>query len=223
MLHAISANRMNRLLPLVLIFLLFSCRLSYQDICGTYELKNFPKSTLVINSDDTFVFTQNYLSPYQHPFPHHDEYYFRTMGNWIAVPRLIKLTGTKDRIDYSNVNILSTEPSINEQSNFKFVDEYGDTVPILSVQYSDSTSVSVLHHTMDDFDEDLRKRDSLQFIFFGYQPWTFIHGEQKNNNYTIEILPAFRSNEIDSLYLKLRKNVIGSKKLKYRRKKACNI
>jgi hypothetical protein len=209
---------MIRFLALAFTFILIGCKITYQDIYGTYELQDFPKSTLIVKADSTFIFTQNYPNTYLHPFQHPDEYYFRTLGNWHAVPGTIKLIGSAETLDYKTVNILTVEPTANEKSNFKFVDEHGDNVPILFVQYSDSTGVSVLHHTMEDFDEDMTKRDNLQFQFFGYEPWTFIQGELANKNYTVELLPAFRPNGIDSLYLKLRRNVIGSKKLKFKKK-----
>lgn len=211
---------MNRLILLSFSVLLISCRITYQDVYGTYKLKNFPKTTLEVKVDNTFVFTQNYPNPYLHPIPHPDEYYFRTLGNWHALLGTIKLVGTADSMEYNSVKILSSVSSTNKHSNFTFVDEFGDTVPILGVQYCDSTWVSEMHRTMDDYDEDLTKRDTLQFNFFGYEPWTFIHGEQKNNNYTVELLPTFRPNKIDNVYLKLRKNSIGSKKLKFKKKKS---
>lgn len=193
--------------------------MTYQDILGTYEMKNFPKSTLEIRKDSTFILTQVYPNPYLHPFPHPEEEYFITTGKWDAVSGIIRLIGTTDSMESREVKILNAKDSKDNKSNFRFVDEYGDTVPILFVQYSDSSTVSILHGTMKDFDVDLTKRDTLSFNFFGYEPWTFIQGARKNTNYEIEVYPSFRPNMIDTLYLKLRRNVVGSDELKYFKRK----
>lgn len=200
---------------LVFILALSACKVPYENLPGVYEMKNFPKTTLTLKKDGSFIFTQNYLNPYLHPFEHPDEYYFKTAGRWDAVPGVIRLKGTTDSLDYERVKIISSEPASVEKSNFKFFDEHGDLVPILFVKYNDSTTIAALHRSMKEFDVDLTKRDTLKFYFFGYEPWTLIDKQSVNKEYRIELRPLFRPNAIDSLFLKSRKNSLGTGKLKF--------
>ena len=164
-----------------------------KDITGTYQLEKFPKTILQLNEDSTFRFEKNNLNPYLHPFDHPDEHFFITSGRWTKMGKTINLTSQSDSLTYPLAVVRKSDTSGNE-SLFSFYDTSGDIVPILYVQYSDSSAHMVLHHTMKSFSEDLSKRDTLEFHFYGYRPWTFISGEKKNASYAVLLNPEYRPN-----------------------------
>jgi hypothetical protein len=176
------------------LLLISSCAVTDKDIIGTYSLDNFPKTTLRIKLDKTFEFSKNNRNPYLHPFDHPDEYYFDTKGTWQTVgKRTISLTSQSDTLIYP-LTSLQADPARDNKSYFTFYDTYGDTVKILYVQFTDSSIAAAMHRSMNYFAEDLTNRDTLQFHFYGYRPYTFIGGKKTNQDYKITLRPSFQPN-----------------------------
>ncbi|MBP7555998.1 MAG: hypothetical protein KA821_07025 [Chitinophagaceae bacterium] len=178
---------------IVIISVFSSCKVTENAIAGVYSLDRFPKTILKINSDNTFEYSKNNRNPYLHPFDHQDEYYIDTRGSWQATgKKTISLTSQNDTLMYPITSIEAQPPRDNTTSYFIFYDTHGDTVKILYVQYSDSSISAALHRSMDYFTEDLTRRDTLEFHFYGYRPYTFISGQKTNNDYSITLKPAFQ-------------------------------
>ena len=179
----------------LLLFLISSCKVTEKNITGLYGLDRFPKTTLKINSDKTFEFSKNNRNPYLLPFDHQDEYFSKTKGTWQRVDKkTISLTSQSDTIVYALFSLRANPAKNKDWSSFTFYDTFGDTVKILYVQYSDSTISAAMHRSMDYFTEDLTKRDTLEFYFYGYRPYTFISGQKINQDYTINLKPSFQPN-----------------------------
>lgn len=179
----------------LLFSLLSSCKVTEKDIIGMYQLHQFPKTTLKINADNTFEFSKNNPNPYLHPFDHPDEYYADTKGNWQTLnKKTIVLTSQSDTLVYPLVSIQANPARDKNWSHFTFFDTYGDTVKILYVQYIDSSISAQMHRSMDYFSEDLTKRDTLEFHFYGYRPYTLISGQKANQDYSIILKPGFQPN-----------------------------
>jgi len=179
----------------IYIFFISSCKVTEKDIPGSYKLDRFPKTTLKINADKTFEFIKNNPNPYLHPFDHSDEYFSITKGKWaIRDDQTISLTSQSDTLVYPLVTVQSSPARDKEWSYFAFVDTYGDTIKILYVQYTDNSIKAALHRSMDYCMEDLIKRDTLEFHFYGYRPFTFISGQKMNQDYTVTLKPAFQPN-----------------------------
>lgn len=177
------------------VLLVCSCKVTEKDIIGFYELDKFPKTTLKINSDKTFEFSKNNRNPYLHPFDHPDEYYSNTKGIWQTVDKkTISLTSQSDTLIYPLVSLKANPPRDGKWSHFAFYDTYGDTVKILYVQYTDSSISAAMHRSMDYFTEDLTKRDTLEFHFYGYRPYVFVNGQKTNQDYSITLKPSFQPN-----------------------------
>jgi hypothetical protein len=202
---------------------LYSCKVTEKDIPGLYKLDKFPKTTLQINSDNTFEFSKNNRNPYLHPFEHQNEYFADTKGTWRIVDKKnISLTSQSDSLIYPLVS-LQTYPARDRQySNITFFDKYSDTVKILYVQYSNGSSVAVFHSSMDYFTEDMTKRDTLEFHFYGYRPYTLINGQKKNQDYKITLKPSFQPNFFKETVFRIkRKKLIDIKrKVKFRQTKS---
>jgi len=186
---------MTKTTIILTLILISSCKVSEKDIVGLYKLDRFPKTTLKINSDKTFEFSKNNRNPYLHPFDHPDEYYAETKGIWQTVDkRIISLTSQSDTLIYPLVS-LQTNPARNiDQSYFTFYDTYGDTIKILYVQYTDNSISAAMHRSMEYFTEDITKRDTLEFHFYGYRPYIFIGEQKKNQDYRITLKPSFQPN-----------------------------
>lgn len=174
---------------------------------GLYKLDGFPKTTLKINTDKTFEFSKNNRNPYLHPFDHPDEYYSDTKGTWQPLDkRTISLTSQSDTLIYPLV-IVETQPARDDTlSYFTFYDTYGDTVRVLYVQYTDSSIFAAMHRSMDYFTEDLTKRDTLEFHFYGYRPYVFINGQKTNQDYRITLKPSFQPNFFHGTQFRIKRN-----------------
>lgn len=172
-----------------------SCKVTEKDISGLYKLDRFPKTTLKINSDKTFEFSKNNRNPHLHPSDHPNEYFSNTKGTWHKVAKkTISITSQSDTLVYSLVSLQASPPRDRKLSYFAFYDTYVDTVKVLYVQYSDSSISAAMHRSMDYFTEDLTKRDTLEFHFYGYRPYTLINGQKLNQDFKITLTPSFQPN-----------------------------
>lgn len=195
------------ILGLSILFIIVSCKVTEGDIIGKYELKDFPKTVLQINPNKTFEFVKIHPNPYLHPFEHPEENFFITRGTWTySEKKQLTITSQKDTVTNGLVKINKDELRGMEKSKFTFYDKYGDITPILYVSYSDKTMAGRLHGTMSEFEEDLTKRDTLKFHFYGYKPWTFISGENRNADYHITLFPEFKENYFNETEFRIKEN-----------------
>jgi len=207
----------------LLILYISSCKVAEKDMVGLYKLDGFPKTTLRLNLDMTFEFSKNNRNPYLHPFDHPDEYYSDTRGSWQKLEkRVISLTSQSDTLVYPLFSTQTYPAHDKGVSNFTFYDKYGDTVQILCVQYSDSSITAALHRSMDYFTQDLTKRDTLEFHFYGYRPYRFINGQKDNHDYKITLKPSFKPNFFKETVFRVKhKQLIDIKrKGKFRKEKS---
>jgi hypothetical protein len=197
-----------------------SCKVTERNIIGTYSLKNYPKTILKLNNDKSFEFIKNISNPYLHPFEHTDEYFFKTSGTWIfSNNNKISITSISDSIKYDLVKISTQKPRQLDRSYFTFFDSYGDTIPILYAQYSDSTVTMKMHGSMSNYWEDLTKRDTLQFYFYGYRPYTIINNFNENRDFNIILIPEFRPSYFKNAEFALKFNKLIDSKYKVKFKK----
>lgn len=211
------------LVSTLFVLVLYSCKVTEKDIIGHYKLDKFPKTTLTINPDKTFDFSKNNRNPYLHPFDHPDEYYADTKGIWQKVDnRTITLTSRGDTLIYPLVSLQTYPARDNKWSYFTFYDTYGDTVKVLYVQYNDSSISAAMHRSMDYFTEDMTKRDTLEFHFYGYRPYTFISGQKTNQDYRIILKPSFQPNFFQATEFRMKRNQLIDikRKGKFRRTKS---
>lgn len=182
-------------ISILFVVLTSSCKVTEKDIIGSYQLDRFPKTTLTINADKTFEFSKNNRNPYLLPFDHPDEYYADTKGTWQAVDKkTIVLTSQSDTLIYPLVSVATAPARDKKWSYFTFYDTYGDTVQVLYVQFTDSSISAEMHRSMDYFTEDLTKRDTLEFHFYGYRPYVFMGRRKVNQDYSITLKPGFQPN-----------------------------
>jgi hypothetical protein len=191
----------------LLFFLIISCKVAEKDIPGLYIYEGALKTKLKINSDRTFEFSRNNRNPYLHPFDHPDEYFYDTKGAWKVVDKkTISITSQSDTLVYPLASTQTYPPRDSKWSNFTFYDTYGDTVKILYVQYADSSISAALHRSMDYITEDLTKRDTFEFHFYGYRPYKLITGQKINQDYKITLKPSFQPNLFIETQFRIKSN-----------------
>jgi hypothetical protein len=191
----------------LLFFFISSCKLTEKNIVGLYKLDRFPKTTLKINSDKTFEFSKNNRNPYLHPFDHSDEYFSDTKGTWQTIDKkTISITSQSDTLVYPLVSLQAYPARDKKWSYFTFYDTYGDTIKVLYVQYPDNSISAAMHRSMDYYTEDLTKRDTLEFHFYGYRPFTLISGQKLNQDYKITLKPSFQPNFFIGTEFRIKRN-----------------
>ena len=172
-----------------------------------YSLKNFPNTTIQLKKDGTFKFYSFHPNPYLHPFDHPDEYYFYTSGNWyLSHFKEIYLTSYSDSLEYSLYKIAEVEPKNDTLSYYTFFNKFEDTIPILYVQYPDSSVTMRLHGTMPNYWEDFQKADSIEFHFYGYPPFTAIKEWHTNKDFNITLIPIYLPGYFDQSIFRYRRN-----------------
>ena len=194
-----------------------SCKVTEKDIIGFYELNGFPKTTLTLHSDKSFEFSKNRRDPYLLPFDHEDEYFVDTKGSWrIVDKKFISLDSQSDTLAYPLVSFQTYPATYNDMSRFTFYDQYGDTVKINYVQYSDSTIYSIFHMSMAYYTEDLMKRDTLEFHFYGYRPYILISGQKVNKDFEFHLKPIFQPKYFLNKMFRIKRKKIIDMKRKYK-------
>jgi hypothetical protein len=197
---------------IVICFSFESCKLTEKDAIGYYRWEKVRKTTLKINPDKTFQFERNNPNPYLHPFDHPDENYFITHGTWSLSKRKIILMSSEDSLVYPLYQIKKSEASDSTYSHFTFIDSDLDPVKILYVKLSDSSMVSALHRSMDDFKHDLRDTQEMEFHFYGYRSLNFVPDKAENADYTVTLSPEYRPSIFKETELTLgRKKLIDKK------------
>jgi len=210
------------LLPAVVV-LMGSCKVTEEELIGKYHLNKFPKTTIQIKQDKSFEFVKNNPNPYLHPFEHPEENYFITKGTWeIADKNKIILNSQNDSLTYPLGEVKKEKAKNQSTSDFIFLDTDGDIVKILYVQYPSGEVSMAFHSSMSSFSQDLTKKDSLEFYFYGYRHFTFIGEERENADYTIKLTPEFKPNYFLQTEFVFRKNKIldVKKKAKFLKKKS---
>lgn len=202
----------------LLIFFL-GCTITEESVVGTYYPKIYPKSTLKLFNDGSYEFNFIMDNPYIHPFAHPDQYFFTSKGTWDIQNKILHFQSYDDSLTYPLRNIINNEYSRDSSSIFKFYDINEDPIPILFVEYGDSTSIRALHRSLGtNFKHDFGERDTLTFYFYGYPPWRYINGDKINRKIDVKLIPEYRPHFFDSVYLKAHPNYLKLGKGKFKRK-----
>ncbi len=152
-----------------------SCKLTEQNLAGTYRLKGPSKTKLVLNKDKTFEFVKNFSEPGPVFFPDSNELNFRTTGHW--------------QLDHNNQLILNSFPASSmvfakeasdsitrnaDITSFSFWDQYGDPIAIRFIRFPENRTKLHKSNVISFFAEDFVRTDTLEFHFYGYMPYRWI-------------------------------------------------
>jgi len=197
-------------LVLLLVLFVTSCKITRDDMVGTFVYKKTPTIRLRTFKDSTFEFIKITKNPYLHPFEHPDEYFLITAGYWKynSSKDLILNSEANFRYTYKSPRVTARPPADSKDSHFVFNDLYRNRVNIVYVELEDKSIVMIFHQSMKDFSFDLSKSDTLKFYFYGYPPYTFINDKKPPSNYEITLFPNLNPNYFNKRKFKIHKNKI---------------
>lgn len=236
----LPASRFTILFTIALIATLVSCRPT--DYVGHYELRHFPKTSIKLTNDGTFVFTKINPNPYLHPFDHPEDNYFVTSGTWTVTKNTLTLNSNKAPTTTKDPEVIESKVLTKVDSfknghgqqhpssytTFTFYDIFGDTVNILYAQFPDSSSIAQLHSSMKylklptadrERDYDFHMSDTIEFHFYGYKPYQFIRPDREGRAIKIQLYPEERSAVFENRHFIINRKRIKDHKIRFDKKK----
>jgi hypothetical protein len=149
--------------------ILTGCKVSEQNIAGTYRLRAPSKTRLVLNKDKTFEFVKNFSEPGPEFFPDSTERNFRTRGKW-TLNEQGQLVLNSDQQLGGGIQVKDSVTHNTSLTSLSFWDSYGDPVAIRFIKFLPDKIKFYRGNTISFFKEDFGKRDTLEFHFYGYPP-----------------------------------------------------
>lgn len=188
--------------PILLIaVILTSCGNSIKSLSGTYVLDQVPKTRLILNANNTFIFIKLNENPYLFTSDHINQRFYITKGQWDLLGSQIILTSSKDSQAYDLVKIVYDTTHNLKYSRFRFFDIYEDSIGSGPILYPDSTQFvkggAGRKADFYSFGEDMTKTGSLEFIFYGYGPWKYVPEDTIHHDMIIHFMPVFKPNVFD--------------------------
>ena len=199
------------------LLLFSSCKVTEENIVGTYFLKESPKTKLVLKPDKTFEFIKSFSKPGIEVFPDSTERNFRATGNWqLNEKKQLILNSYPDKyIGQTWVyKVVATKDS--SITSLSFWDSYDDPVPIRFIKFPNDRIKFHLNNSISFFANDFNKTDTLEFHFYGYRPYTWPNMQYNyasNNHLKIILNEEPRTGVFkDIVFIAKRKRLISTNK-----------
>lgn len=166
-----------------------SCKITEENIVGTYRLKDYPKTKLTLSKDKIFEFVKNLPKPAIEVFPDSTDLNFRTTGNWqLNRKSQLILNSFSDKSLGRVFDLTTVKTNDTSMTSFSFWDFYDDPVPIRFIKFPDDRIKFRLGNSISFFAADFNKTDKLEFHFYGFKPYIWpdmINDDMGNNHYKI--------------------------------------
>lgn len=203
---------LKTILTFLLFFLTVSCKVTENNITGTYRLKEVPKTKLLLHKDNTFSFTKNFAQPGPAFFPDSTEMNFQTAGSWQLTKKGLLLLNSFPAATGNNDTITDSVQYNTSITSFSFWDSYGDPVPIRFIKFLPAKIKFHRGNSISFFIEDFNPKDTMEFHFYGYAPvkWpgTTPRDQLQNNTHRITLYEPLRPGYLSNITL-----TAGRKKL----------
>ena len=194
-----------------------SCKVAEETIAGIYYFKKFPKTKLVLKKDKTFEFVKNFSRPGIEIFGDSSDLNFRTTGTWQLNEKkqlvLNSFTNKSTGRVFTRSVIMAKDSNI---TSISFWDFYDDPVPIRFMKFSDDRIKFHLGNSISFFAPDFNEKDTMEFHFYGYKPYTWPdpgYNNADNNRYKIILNEENRQGFFkDVIFIAKRKKLIGPDK-----------
>jgi len=187
---------------------------TYQNVLGTYDLKNVSKTRLILNADTTFKFIKINQDPYLYTANHVDESFYFTTGHFYLDGKSLFLTSDSNSTIVNTIK-LNREATILKYSDFRFHDIYNDSVGAGYVVLPDSSIFIAGFDNKQDiynYSEDMTKTKSLEFVFYGYGNWKYVADDNSNYIINVQLMPEFRTNIFKQTLFKIKnKSLVQNK------------
>jgi len=205
---------MKVLLPfLLLIIICYSCKVSENNIVGTYRLRTSSKTMLVLKKDKTFEFVKNFSEPGPLFFPDSTELNYRTTGNWHWNNGQLTLNSFPPTTPTFTEKAIVVVTAHTDITSFSFWDQYGDPVPIRLIKFPANRTKLHKGNVISFFAQDFGNTDTLEFHFYGYAPYQWINPPNEagvNNQHRITLFEQNRQGYFNNVVLNGEKNKLNS-------------
>lgn len=185
-------------LKTLLAFIIIGCNSCTEEVRNIPKLENQttyvsisnPKTRLVLKDSNQFeYFNIPSIAIYGNLF-------FKTSGRWEMNSNKLILISSKDSLEPDLATTYMDTAVNGNISDFVFLDSYNDTIGFWYVKYPDGRPDANGADLQDRnywWKEDMRKTESLEFIFSGYKPYKCI-SDGLNHNYRVVLHPIFKPN-----------------------------
>ena len=187
-----------------------SCKMTADNVAGTYHQQNKISSRLILKKDKTFEFAGNksaLVDPGTPPNP--DNLNFLTTGTWELRSNHVMLNSSASdslNLEYSFADSIERFTSI---TSFNFWNRYGDPVSIRSIRISRVKTKPHFGNSLYLFAQDFQRTDTLVFQFEGYPDFSYpgsIPYAIGNNMHKIILHEPYRSSAFNNAILIPKKN-----------------
>lgn len=180
---ALAATLMKNFFQIIFLLLLSGCKTTQPNLIGKYILTTDPKTELIINANNKFVFSKsNTISALLS-----NEDYIISQGTWeLATDKTLILQSYPT--EYLDWKIHEDSAKQKGISNFTFLNSLGDTLKISLYHYNNKL-LGKVHGRDSHIETTIKKDDSLNFKFPGYIQYNFIKDNFRNSDYTITLFP----------------------------------
>lgn len=157
-----------------LLLFLVSCKLSSENIAGTYQQGSRSTAKLILRKDQTFEFAgrKNLISPVASA-NRDSTFKILTSGTWEYRNKQVWLNSF-DAPDYSSgYGCTDSIARFTSISSFNFWDRYGEPVSIRSIHFTPSRAKPHFGNSLYLFAQDFKRTDTLVFQLDGYPDFRY--------------------------------------------------
>jgi len=195
---------------IALLLFLISCKLTADNIAGTYQQGNKISSRLILKKDKTFEFAgrENIVSS-PDASTNSNHLNFLTSGTW-------ELKSNQLMLNSSAIDSLSHEYGFTDSiarftsiTSFNFWNRYGDPVSIRSILLPPARTKPHFGNCLYFFAQDFKPTDTLVFHFDGYPDFIYpgtIPYAIGNNMHKIILREPYRPAAFNNTVFTLKKN-----------------
>ena len=207
--------------PFICIALLFilqsSCKVTEDDIVGTYHQKDGKRARLIIKKDKTFEFAGPETVTSVNSSANLTNLNFLTTGTWqLNKKRLFLNSSAADSLGFesSMTDSISRFTSI---TSFNFWSRYGDPVSIRYILFVPAKPKPHFGNSLFLFAQDFKSTDTLKFHFDDYPDFIYpgtVPYSIGNNNHKITLREPYRPAVFCNTSFLLKKNKLRAEENK---------
>jgi len=204
--------------------ILSSCKVTADNIVGTYQQKARNTSILIIKKDKTFEFTGSEIITTANSYPLSSNFNFLTRGTWELDNHQLLLTSfIADSVEYEN-NMTDSIGRFTSITSFNFWNRYGDPVLIRLIQLPAAKSKPHFGNSLYLFAQDFKATDTVKFHFDGYPDFNYpgsVPYAIGNNTHKIILREPYRPAVFNHLRFTYKKNnlLVSENNLSFAKKK----
>ncbi len=192
----ICVSMPSRLLFIYLIisFSLFACRVTQENVTGTYQHHGNRMTSLTLDKDHRFTFVSRVVNIKANDADSTEPNFFTT-GSWKVVKKNLILQSDHSPPNPDEELFSDSISRFTYISSFVFVDPAGEPVSIRQITFYPDKIKPHYGNSLYFFAQDFRKTDTLTFHFLGYPAFKYpgsVPYSYANNMHKITLYDPFR-------------------------------